>query len=85
MGGLDAFELVVTGPGVYFSGQTVQGHVRVEASEVLTNIKFVQIKIKGTGSVHWSEQVSIENLDCVTRKEVGRLQRDFINCSFDMV
>ena len=71
MGGLDAFELVVTGHGVYFSGETVHGHVRIEASEVLTNIKFVQIKIKGTGSVHWSEQVSREKLDCDNRNEAG--------------
>ena len=58
MGGLDAFELIIAGPGIYYSGQTVQGHVIVHASEVLDNIKSVQIKIKGKGELRWTEQVS---------------------------
>ena len=61
MGGLDAFELVIAGPGIYFAGQTVYGHIIVQASEVLTNIKTVQIKMKGKGEVHWTEQVGIQN------------------------
>ena len=58
MGHLDVFELVLGGPGIYFTGQQVYGHVLVHTSEVLYNIKSVQIKIKGKGEVHWDEEVS---------------------------
>ena len=68
MGGLDAFKLVIAGPGIYYSGQTVEGHVVVHASEVLDNIKSVQIKIKGKGEVYWTEQVNMQ-------KKIGFIQK----------
>ena len=57
MGGPDVFGLKVGGPGIYFSGQTINGQVILETGEELTNIKSVEIKIKGKGEVHWTERV----------------------------
>lgn len=57
MGGLDDFGLNLEGPGLYFSNQTVNGQIIVSASEELTNIKSVSVKIKGKGEVHWTERV----------------------------
>ena len=57
MGGPDVFELKVDGSGVYFSGQTINGQVILETGEELTNITAVEIKIRGKGEVHWTEEV----------------------------
>ena len=57
MGGPDVFHLVVSGSGIYFSGQVVSGQVILETCEDLDNIKSVKVKMKGKGEVHWSEQV----------------------------
>ena len=58
MGGLEKFGLHLEGPGIYFGGQTVNGQVILETSYELNNVKSVNIKIKGEGEVHWTEQVS---------------------------
>ena len=65
MAHLDVFQLVLGGPGIYFAGQPVYGHVLVHTSEVLYNIKSVQVKIKGEGEVHWSEEVSTNYINCI--------------------
>lgn len=58
MGEPDKFKLHLDGSGVYFGGQTVSGHVILETSEELTNIKSVDVKLKGEGEVEWEESVS---------------------------
>ena len=45
--------------GTYYAGQTVNGQVILETNEELTNIKFVKVKIKGIGDVHWTERVRV--------------------------
>ena len=62
MGGLNAFDLVVVGSGIYFSGQPVNGQVIIDTSEELTNIKSVKVKIKGKGEVHWTERVTLDSV-----------------------
>ena len=73
MSGLDVFQLVLGGPGIYFTGQSVYGHVIVHTSEVLYNIKSVQVKIKGKGEVNWTEKVSTNYVSCIYAKEMGIL------------
>ena len=54
----EVFELVMEGSCTgYYSGQTVKGQVILETREELINIKFVKVKIKGIGDVHWTERV----------------------------
>ena len=57
MGGLNFLGLNIEGPGIYFGGQTVNGQVIVDASEEQTNIKSVEVKLKGKGEVHFTETV----------------------------
>jgi len=58
MGGLNFLGLNIEGPGIYFGGQTVNGQVIVDASEEQTNIKSVEVKLKGKGEVHFTETVT---------------------------
>jgi len=60
MGGLNFLGLNIEGPGIYFGGQTVNGQVIVDASDEQTNIKSVEVKLKGKGEVHFTETVRCE-------------------------
>ena len=56
MTGLDIFQIQLQDQAVYYEGQTIHGQVFISNSELLSNIKKVQIKLSGLGNVHWTER-----------------------------
>ena len=57
----DFFGITIEGASEpYYSGQTVNGQVLLDTREEITNIKFVKVKIKGIGDVHWTERVRLK-------------------------
>ena len=57
----DFFGITIEGSSeTYSSGQTVNGQVLLDTREELTNIKFIKVKIKGIGDVHWTERVRLK-------------------------
>ena len=61
MGGPDSFEVQVQGHGIYFGGQTIQGQVYINLSEAMSNVKNVQVMLKGFGKVHWKVKKTGKN------------------------
>ena len=56
MVGPDIFQLQVQGDGIFFGGQTIQGHVEINCFETISNVKIVHVKLKGLGKVHWKSK-----------------------------
>lgn len=58
MGKLNVFEITLSNPqGFYFSGQTVEGFLVVELSEVM-KMRGIELECLGRAYVHWTEQHS---------------------------
>ena len=84
MGGLNFLGLNIEGPGIYFGGQTVNGQVIVDASEEQTNIKSVEVKLKGKGEVHFTETVRCDIIyfDSINRVVVTKLLLTIAHINF---
>ncbi|KAL3865646.1 hypothetical protein ACJMK2_043012 [Sinanodonta woodiana] len=59
MGKLNIFEITLNNPqGVYFAGQSLQGHVTVELNDVM-KMRGVRLKFHGGANVHWTETETV--------------------------
>ncbi|KAK7495975.1 hypothetical protein BaRGS_00012676 [Batillaria attramentaria] len=57
MGKVNLLEVVLSNPtGVYFAGQTLQGHVNLELNNNL-KLRDIRISVRGKAFVHWTEQL----------------------------
>ncbi|KAK3601187.1 hypothetical protein CHS0354_004388 [Potamilus streckersoni] len=58
MGKLNIFEITLSNPqGIYFAGQSLQGHVTVELNDGM-KMRGVRLKFHGRADVHWTETES---------------------------
>ena len=57
------FGIVLDGPGVYSSGEYVNGHVVVEVHGEETTNTSLGVKLMGKGNVHWREIIYV--IECI--------------------